>query len=61
MPGKIIHRRKGESIRIGDAITVTVEKTGHGKTTLRVEAPPDVAIHKGEDVPPKLTTEAKTA
>lgn len=44
----VLTRRVGESIRIGDSITVTVVQIGPGKVRLGIEAPPDVVILRDE-------------
>ena len=41
-------RRKGETIVVGGNITVTVVKICGNEVKLRVQAPEDVTIHRGE-------------
>jgi carbon storage regulator len=51
----ILTRRPGESIRIGDNITVTVTKIGRGQVGLAIDAPRETKILREELVgtPPK--------
>ena len=43
--GKLnLKRRRGESVTIGEHITILVEKCGEGGVSLRITAPKDVAI-----------------
>lgn len=44
----VLTRRIGESIRIGDDITVTLVQIGPGKVRLGIEAAPDVVILREE-------------
>lgn len=48
MPGPRIRRRTGETIRIGDAITITVVETTRGDVTLEIDAPAGVNVLRGE-------------
>jgi len=56
-----LKRRAGESIRIGDDITVTVVDAAHGRATLAIEAPRAVPILRSEledrQPRPEATTE----
>lgn len=40
----ILQRRAGQTIKIGDDITVTINRTRSGSVTLGIEAPQGVAI-----------------
>jgi len=44
----VLTRRVGESIRIGDDITVTLVQIGPGKVRLGIQAAPDVVILREE-------------
>ncbi|GAB4146563.1 MAG: hypothetical protein Tsb009_19300 [Planctomycetaceae bacterium] len=44
----VLSRKAGESIRIGDHITVSVVEKRGGKVLLGIDAPPDVSILRGE-------------
>ncbi len=44
----ILARRIGESIVIGDNITVTVVQLRSGRVRLGIEAPSDVSVHRQE-------------
>ena len=44
----LLSRKKTETIRIGDHITVTVTRLGRGHVTLAVEAPDDVPVNREE-------------
>ena len=44
----ILTRKEGESLRLGDDITVTVVSVKGGNVRLGVSAPKDVAIHREE-------------
>lgn len=44
----VLSRKAGETIRIGDNITVTVHRLSGNRVSLGIEAPPDVAIKRGE-------------
>jgi carbon storage regulator len=48
----VLTRRVGESIRIGDDITVTLVQIGPGKVRLGIEAAPDVVILREELIGP---------
>lgn len=48
-------RRFGESIVIGDGITVTVISTREGQVRLGIDAPADVAVDRAEVRTAKLT------
>ncbi len=61
---KILSRKVGEQIRVGDGIVITVTRTATGEVDIGVDAPQNVAIRKGEDVPASgsdLTPEKKPA
>ena len=44
----VLSRKIGERILIGDKITVTVVKIGHGGVRIGVEAPPEMAVVRQE-------------
>lgn len=44
----IITRRPGESLRIGDTITVTITKISRGQVGIAIAAPPEVRILREE-------------
>ena len=44
----ILSRRPGESVKIGDEITVTVLSVKGGQVRLGFSAPPNVAVHREE-------------
>jgi carbon storage regulator len=44
----VLTRREGETIMIGDEISVTIQAIEGGKVSLGIEAPADVAVHRLE-------------
>ncbi|HAN98177.1 MAG TPA: hypothetical protein DCQ98_12425 [Planctomycetaceae bacterium] len=44
----VLTRKSGESIRIGDGISITVVDLGKGRVKIGIDAPPEVAIRRGE-------------
>lgn len=44
----VLSRKVGERILIGDKITVTVVKIGHGGVRIGIEAPPELAVVREE-------------
>jgi carbon storage regulator len=44
----ILSRRNGESIRIGDEVTITVLQCRGGQVKIGINAPRDVAVHREE-------------
>ncbi len=44
----VLTRRLGESLIIGDNITITVEKISKGQIKIGIEAPKDVVIAREE-------------
>lgn len=44
----LLTRKDGESITIGDDITVTVVRSSDGQVRLGIDAPRDVAVHRQE-------------
>jgi len=44
----VLSRKVGERILIGDKITITVVKIGHGGVRVGVEAPPELAVVREE-------------
>jgi carbon storage regulator len=44
----VLSRKVGQRILIGDRITVTLVKVGHGGVRIGVEAPPEMAVIREE-------------
>jgi carbon storage regulator len=44
----VLSRKVGQRILIGDKISVTVVKVGHGGVRIGVEAPPELAVVREE-------------
>jgi carbon storage regulator len=44
----VLSRKVGQRILIGEKITVTVVKVGHGGVRIGVEAPPELAVIREE-------------
>ena len=44
----VLSRKVGERILIGDKITITVVKIGHGGVRVGIEAPPEMAVVREE-------------
>lgn len=44
----VLTRKPGQRIRIGGDVSVTVVRVGAGGVRLGIEAPPGVAVHRGE-------------
>jgi carbon storage regulator len=44
----ILTRQTGESIRIGDDITVTITKLGNGQVGIGIKAPANISVHREE-------------
>ena len=44
----ILTRKKNEAIRINDSITIVVVEIRDDKVRLGIEAPKEVAVHRGE-------------
>lgn len=44
----VLSRKLGESLQIGDDITVTVVRLKSGECRLSIDAPKDVSIRRGE-------------
>ena len=44
----ILTRKEGESLRLGDDITVTVVSVKGGHVRIGINAPKDVAVHREE-------------
>jgi carbon storage regulator len=53
----ILTRRLGESVKIGEEVTVTVLGVKGGQVRLGFTAPPDVAVHR-EEVYDRIQAEA---
>ncbi len=56
----ILTRREGESVRIGEGITVTVLRVKGSQVRLGVNAPKDVAVQR-EEIADRLRTDAADA
>lgn len=52
----ILTRKEGESLRLGDDITVTVVSVKGGHVRIGVNAPRDVAVHR-EEIYQKISDE----
>ncbi len=52
----VLSRKVGESIQIGDDITVTVTRISESAVRLGIDAPPDVRIDRTEIVKRALDT-----
>jgi carbon storage regulator len=44
----VLTRKSGESIKIGESVTITVVQLGRGRVRLGVAAPGTVPVHRGE-------------
>jgi carbon storage regulator len=44
----ILTRRTGESVKIGDDVTVTVLGTRHGQVRIGISAPKNIIVHREE-------------
>ncbi|WP_394218437.1 carbon storage regulator CsrA [Halobacillus trueperi] len=44
----VLNRKEGESVRVGDDITITVVGVEGGQVKLGIEAPKSVGIHRQE-------------
>ncbi|MGR9048801.1 carbon storage regulator CsrA [Halobacillus faecis] len=44
----VLNRKKGETVRVGDDITITVVEVEGGQVKLGIEAPKSVGIHRQE-------------
>jgi carbon storage regulator len=44
----ILTRKVGETVRIGDSITVTVVQMNDGQVKLGIDAPKAITVHRGE-------------
>lgn len=56
----ILSRRSGESIRIGDEVTITILQIKGGQIKIGINAPKEIAVHREEvfqrlaqELPPK--------
>lgn len=56
----ILSRRPGESVKIGDEVTVTVLGVQGGQVRLGFTAPADIAVHR-EEVYERIKAEATTS
>ena len=54
----ILTRKEGESLRLGDDITVTVVSVKGGHVRLGINAPREVAVHR-EEIFQKIAAEAE--
>lgn len=50
----ILTRKEGESLRLGDDITVTVVSVKGGNVRIGIDAPRDLAVHR-EEIYEKIT------
>lgn len=57
----VLSRRIGESIVIGDNVTVTVVDIDRGKIRIGIDAPRDVPVLRSELLPPKPATDDEFA
>jgi carbon storage regulator len=57
----VLSRKVGERILIGDKITITVVKIGHGGVRVGVEAPPELAVVREELAAELQRTELRIA
>ena len=48
MPNLVLSRRVGQSVTIGDEVTVTVVRMSSGQVRLAIEAPLSMCIVRGE-------------
>jgi len=53
-------RKEGESIHIGDDITITISKLDMGRARVSIDAPRHIEIRRAE-LPKRTTEEAKAA
>lgn len=44
----VLTRKRGENIRIGDSVKITVIEVRPGQVKLGIEAPPEVKVHREE-------------
>lgn len=44
----ILSRKMGESIRVGDSVTVTVLGVARGQVKIGIDAPRELAVHRKE-------------
>ncbi len=44
----VLSRKMGESIRVGDSVTVTVLGVARGQVKIGIEAPRKLAVHREE-------------
>ncbi len=44
----ILSRKMGESIHVGDSVTITVLGVARGQVKLGIEAPRELAVHREE-------------
>ena len=56
----ILSRHLGESVKIGDEVTVTVLGVKGGQVRLGFTAPPNVAVHR-EEVYERIQTDRSTS
>ena len=56
----ILSRHLGESVKIGDEVTVTVLGVKAGQVRLGFTAPPNVAVHR-EEVYERIQTDRSTS
>ena len=56
----VLSRRKGESIRIGDSISLTIVQVQGNRVQLAIDAPRSVPVHR-EEVYRRIENEQQTA
>jgi len=54
----ILTRRIGETIKIGDEVSVTVLDTKGGSTKIGINAPKEIAVHR-EEIYEKIARESR--
>ena len=56
----ILTRKEGESLRLGDDITITLVSVKGGHVRIGINAPKEVAVHR-EEIFQKISEEASSA
>ena len=56
----ILTRRIGETIKIGDEVSITVLEATGGGTKIGINAPKEISVHR-EEIYEKIAKEAKNA
>ena len=57
MPNLVLTRRPGESIKIGEAVTMTIVRIDGNKVRIAFEAPKELKIWRTELLKPKDKTQ----